>query len=79
MQLASAGLKPLPVTETIVPDGPTFGFNVIWAEGDPTVKDAIAESPPLPVTCTTYVPMIGVGLTTENDAATVPGPETAHK
>ena len=37
---ASAGLKPLPVTETSVPDGPTFGFSETWADGVPTVKIA---------------------------------------
>jgi len=47
-------LKPLPVTETIVPTGPLFGDNVM--NGPRTVSVAEAESPVLPVTLTVYVP-----------------------
>ena len=51
---ASPVLKPLPVTETVVPTGPLFGDNVM--NGPMTVMVVEAASPVLPVRVTVYVP-----------------------
>jgi hypothetical protein len=53
---ASAGLKPLPVIETVLPLFPELGLRTIVGAGAVTVKTAVAKSPLVPLTSTTYTP-----------------------
>jgi len=60
---ASAGLKPLPVIVIAAPGVPELGMIVIVGVEAVTVNTAVAVSPLLPVTVTTYTPGVAV-LTT---------------
>ena len=56
VQLESVARNPVPVTVTDVPAGPEVGLNVIDGPGRVTVKAAVAKSPLIPLTVTTYTP-----------------------
>ena len=60
---ASAELKLLPVTATIVPMGPMLGVSTMNGVLTVTVKLAEAVSPVAPVTVSVYVPGVAEGAT----------------
>lgn len=57
---ASAVLKPFPLRVTAVETGPEFGVRTKVAVFRVTVRAAVAMSPLLPVTETTYIPGVAV-------------------
>jgi hypothetical protein len=74
---ASLGLKPEPEKVTVAPSEATLGVKVIEGEYGLTSKVADAESPVLPVTVTTYWPLVAVAATVKLLVVSLP-PETVH-
>jgi len=79
VQAASAVLKPEPVIVTVPPSLTAPGLTVIEGENGLTVKAAEAVSPLLPLTVTTYWPLVAVVATVKLLAVNLPVASIAHE
>jgi len=79
IHVVSAVLKPEPVIVTVPPSLTAPGLTLIEGENGLTSKVAEAVSPVLPLTVTTYWPLVAVAATVKALAVNLPVASIAHE